>query len=46
MTHTSSQTTSVPVLKAQGLATRPQRAVFYGWWIVEHRLSDFSGARL
>ncbi len=34
MADTSSQTSSVPALKAQGTAIPLQRAFFYGWWVV------------
>jgi MFS family permease len=34
MTDMSSQTSSVPQLKVQGIVVQCRRAVFYGWWIV------------
>jgi MFS family permease len=34
MTTTSSQTSSVPQLKAQRVIVRHQHAFFYGWWVV------------
>jgi MFS family permease len=34
MTDTSSQTTCVPQLKAEGVTIRREHAFFYGWWVV------------
>jgi MFS family permease len=34
MTNASSQTSSVPQLKAQRVIVRHQHAFFYGWWVV------------
>jgi MFS family permease len=34
MGDTSSQITSVPALKTQGVTTQFQRGFFYGWWVV------------